>query len=119
MENIDINKKILVWYNLGVGEIYMKKIIYRLILCVFCIIYIFTIFSNLIIACDSHIIECNQYNCEKCLNIQNAKEILEILFFSTCLIHISKNKELVFKILMMLKNTFNFDILLIKVQLNE
>ena len=97
----------------------MKKIIYRLMVCVFCVALVFTLFSNFMTACNLHIIECNQYNCAKCLNIQNAKEILETLFCSVCLIYITKHRELIFKIITIFKNIINLDILLLKVQLNE
>lgn len=97
----------------------MKKTIYRLMLCSFCIVLTFTIFCNYITACDSHIIECNQFNCGKCLNIQNAKEILETLFCGTCLIYIAKHIELILKMVTISRNIIDFDVLLLKVQLNE
>ena len=97
----------------------MKEIIYRLILCGFCAIFVFINVNNFILTCDSHTFICNQYNCTKCLNVQNAKETLKILFCSNCLIFIIKNRELIFRIIEIFKSIINLDVLLLKVQLNE
>lgn len=97
----------------------MKNIIYRLMLCAFSIVLVFTLFSDFMQICDLHIIECNQHNCPKCLNIQNAKEVLKTLFCVTCLIYIIKRRELILKIITILRNIVNLDVLLLKTQLNE
>lgn len=93
----------------------MKKLLLRLS----CIIFIFIILSNVFICYNSHMVMCNNENCERCLFIYNAKKLMKNIFFINCInislvsiFQIDKNMTIFKEIIYM-------NSVMMKVRLNE
>jgi hypothetical protein len=94
----------------------MKK---NLLLRLACIIFIFIMLSNVFISYDSHMVMCNNENCERCLLIYNAKKILENIFLINC-IGISLVSMLqIYKVRAIFKEIIYMNLVMMKVRLNE
>ena len=97
----------------------MKQKIYKVLKFTFCIILAFVFVNNIVISNDSHIIECEQENCSKCLAIHNTKEILKSISFVGEIIILYDYKKDINIINTSILKIVNTNLVLLKVQLNE
>ena len=97
----------------------MNKWIYKLIICVYCLIFVTMLISSNVISCSTHIWECNIKECNECLFIHKAQEILKGIFIITCIKIMLINIKIINKIVMFIKNIIYTNPVLMKVKLNE
>ena len=97
----------------------MKQKIYKLFKFTFCIILAFVFVNNIVISNDSHVLECEQENCTKCLVIHNTKEILKSISFVGAIIFLYDYKRDINRINTSMLKIINTNLVLLKVQLNE
>ena len=97
----------------------MKKKIIKLLRRLSCIIVIFIILGNVFISYDSHVVICNNENCERCLFIYNAKKMLKNFFFikfiSISLVSIFQ----IDKVMAIFEEIIYGNLVMMKVRLNE
>ena len=77
------------------------------------------IIGNVFISYDSHVVICNNENCERCLFIYNAKKILKNIFFIN---YINISLVTIFqidKITSIFKEIIYGNLVMMKVRLNE
>ena len=94
----------------------MKK---NLLLRLACIIFIFIMLSNVFISYDSHMVMCNNENCERCLVIYNAKKIMENIFFINCINISLVSIFQIDKIMTIFKEIIYKNSVMMKLRLNE
>ena len=97
----------------------MKKKIIKLLLRLSCIIFIFIILGNIFISYDSHVVICNNENCERCLFIYNAKKILKNIFFINYINISLVTMFQIDKITSIFKEIIYGNLVMMKVRLNE
>lgn len=97
----------------------MEKKIKKLLLRLSCIIFIFIILSNAFIRYDSHVVMCNNENCERCLFIYNAKKILKTFFFIKCISISLVSIFQIDKVMAIFEEIIYGNLVMMKVRLNE
>lgn len=97
----------------------MKKRIYKLIIYIYCAIFLFMCISNMFMNCETHGFKYNYKVCSQCLFIHNTQEILQEVFVISSIIILIVNINLIDKVILFFRNVIYTNLILMKVKLNE